>query len=366
MGSLADKFSIYKKFRDFLKAEDKFYGKLLGSSMVGVLAIAMLAGILLFVAIRDHEFESLRARTLDVLRKLGDAENDITTLEATYRGYLLTGQESYANAFETQTALVQTRLNDVSAAVELEAGQSARIADAKSHVTDWLQKTAKPGIQQRKRGEQPTELDLTAGRALLDTARQTLQNMEDDEQQVLKSHAQDQQNLSQSFQILLFAPKLENSISEMEEGEWGYLLTGDRGSVNLYKQAVTDFYAYHGHLTVLASQANVPKQLQILKDIAARMDQWQRDAAGPEFAAKAANRDAAAAVIADHGKELLDGVRKQIGVFENAEYERYAVAKRHAEFDRIVETGGFALLCVFAMGVLIASVGTVSRRTAGI
>src|ERR1700722_2136391 len=96
MGSLADKFSTYKKFRDFLRAEDKFYGKLLGSSLVGVLAIAMLAAILLFVAFRDHEFESLRARTLDVLRKLGESENDITTLEATYRGYLLTGQPSYA------------------------------------------------------------------------------------------------------------------------------------------------------------------------------------------------------------------------------------------------------------------------------
>ncbi len=51
MGSLADKFSIYKRFRNFLKAEDRFYGKLLGSSAVGVLAIAMLAGILLFVAV---------------------------------------------------------------------------------------------------------------------------------------------------------------------------------------------------------------------------------------------------------------------------------------------------------------------------
>ena len=355
MGSLANKFSIYKRFRDFLRAEDRFYGKLLGSSLVGVLAIAMLAGILLFVAIRDHQFESLRARTLDVLRKIGDAENDITTLEATYRGYLLTGQASYADAFQHQAALVQTRLADVSAAVEMDQAQSARIADAKQHVTDWLQKTAAPGIEHRKRGQEPAAAVLTTGRALLDTARQSLEMMEDGEQDQLKSHAQDQQNLSQSFQILLFAPKLENAISQMQEGEWGYLLTGDQASVNLYKQAVTDFYAYHGHLTVLAAQTNVPKQLELLKGISATMDQWQREAAGPEFAAKAANRDAAAAVTADHGKELLDGVRKQIGLFENAEYMRYEAAKRHAEFDRILETGGFALLCVFAMAVLVAS-----------
>jgi PAS domain S-box-containing protein len=355
MGSFADKFSIYKRFRDFLKAEDKFYGKLLGSSVVGVLAIAMLAAILLFVAFRDHEFETLRARTLDVLRKLGESENDITTLEATYRGYLLTGQQSYADAFQHQTALVESRLNDVAASVELDAGQSAHILDVKRHVADWLQKTANPGIKARKRGTEPAAADLLAGRALLDTARASLQTMEDAEQELLKSHAQDQQDLSQSFQILLFAPKLENAISQMEEGEWGYLLTGDRASVDLYKQATTDFYAYHGHLTVLAVQGNEPKQVQLLKEIAATTDRWQREAAGPEFAAKAANKDAAAAMTADHGKEMLDSVRKQIGLFENTEFERYGDAKRHAEFDRIVKTAGFALLCLAAMAVLIAS-----------
>jgi len=355
MGSLADKFSIYKKFRDFLKTEDRFYGKLLGSSVVGVLAIAMLAGFLLFLAIRDHQVEDLRARTLDVLRKLGATENDITTLEATYRGYLLTGQANYADAFEHQSALVQTRLEDAAGAVEQEGSQTSRIADAKRHVTDWLQKTAGPGIENRKRGILPGGTDLTSGRALLDTARQTLQTMEDDEQLQLKNHGQDEQGLNQSFQILLFAPKLENAISEMQEGEWGYLLTGDQGSAALYKQALNDFYAFHGHLTVLTQQANVPKQLQLLKDIAAGMDQWQRVAAGPEFAAREAGRDAATTVTADHGKELLDGVRKQIAQFENAEYVRYDQAKRQAELDRVLKTVAFALLCVFAMSVLIAS-----------
>ena len=128
MGTLADKFSIYKKFRAFLNAEDKFYVKLLGSSAVGVLAIAMLAAILLFVAVRDHQFESLRARTLDVLRKLGDTENDISKMEATYRGYLLTGQQTYAEAFRHQTALLQTQLDGVAAAVAPDGRESAQIS----------------------------------------------------------------------------------------------------------------------------------------------------------------------------------------------------------------------------------------------
>jgi PAS domain S-box-containing protein len=355
MGQNVEKFSIYKKFRDCLKAEDRFYGKLLGSSVVGVLAIAMLAGILLFVAVRDHQCESLRARTLDILRKLGAAESGITTLEATYRGYLLTGQQSYALAFQHQTALAEASLDDVAGSVALEKSQSARIADAKQHLTDWVQKTAAAGIEARKQRNGPVEPGITSDSASLDLARQALTTMEDEEQDLLKIHAQDQQDLSESFQTLLFAPKLQNAVSEMQEGEWGYLLTGDSASVNIYKQALADFYAYHGHLTVLALQANVPKQLQILKQIAATIDQWQREAAGPEFAAKEANRDAAAAVAADHGNELLDGVRTQIGQFEAFEYQRYSAAKERAEFDLVLKTGGFALLCVFAMAVLIAS-----------
>jgi len=355
MGSLANKFSTFKRFRDFLRAEDKFYGKLLGSSLVGVLAIAMLGAILLFMAFRDHEFESLRARTLDLLWKQGEAENEITKLEAAYRGYLLTGQQSEADAFQHQAALVQTQLNVVADAVQLDGAQSARIADVKRHVADWLQKTAEPGIEARKEGILPTVADVNGMRPLLDEARDVLEAMAEEEQQTLMGHGQDQQSLSQSFQILVFAPKLENAISRMQEGEWGYLLNGDRASAEAYQQAVTDFYAFHGHLTVLASEANNPKQLDLLKSIAAITNRWQREVAGPEFAAKAANRNAAQAVANDHGKDLLDTARRQIVTFENAEYDHYEAAKRNAEFDRVLKTAGFALLCFFAMGVLIAS-----------
>ena len=198
------------------------------------------------------------------------------------------------------------------------------VTDVKRHVSDWVQLTATPGIDRRKHGEEPQAATLTSGRALLDQARESLRAMEDEEQQVLKSHTQDQQSLSQSFQILLFAPKLENAISQMQEGEWGYLLNGDRASVDVYKQALMDFYAYHGHLTVLASQANAPKQLQLLQHIAA----IRTDGSGKRRRRNSRQRRRTGTrrrrYTADHGKELLDNARKQIRIFENAEYERYA------------------------------------------
>jgi PAS domain S-box-containing protein len=353
MGASAEKTSSLKRFRNFLKAEDKFYGKLIGSSVVAVLAIGMLAASLLYLAFRDHQYESLRAKTLDVLRKLEATENNITNLEGAYRGYLLTGQKGYADEFEKQKQTVSSGLDDAAGAVAGDTTKAGAIEDIRHKVADWVKMTGEPGVNARGQGAVTPATDMTASRAMLDTARQLLQGMETAAQGQLKANAQDQQNLSQSYQILVFTPKLGNSISEMQEAEWGYLLTGDQGSVGLYKQALSDFYAYHGHLTVLASEANEPKQLQLLQGISNRMDQWQREVAAPEFAAKAANRDPG--VTTDHGQEIIEAVRKDIAAFEAAEDLRYDATKRVEEINRVAKTVGFALLCIFAMGVLVAS-----------
>ena len=83
MGLFADKISLFKRFRDFIGADDRFYGKLLGSSLVGILSIVMLAALLLMVAVRDHQRGTSRDHSLEVLRIVTKAENDITTCRPT-------------------------------------------------------------------------------------------------------------------------------------------------------------------------------------------------------------------------------------------------------------------------------------------
>ena len=41
----------------------------------------------------------------------------------------------------------------------------------------------------------------------------------------------------------------------------------------------------------------MPGQLQRLNEISITLDRWQREAAGPEFAAKAANKNPMAALV---------------------------------------------------------------------
>ena len=150
----------------------------------------------------------------------------------------------------------------------------------------------------------------------------------------------------------------------MEKAERGFLLTGDKTCIEVYKRASGEFYAYHGHLTVLLADA--PKQLELLDQIRAGLEGWQREAATPEFAAKQENRDVAGLVARGRGKDIMDDLRLQVATFERAEMDIYEKVKSRAEFERIVKTTLFALLCVFAMACWSPRAGTASRPTAGI
>ncbi len=60
---------------------------------VGIVVITFLAGLFLFVTLRNHHQETLRAHTLEVMRLTSVLENDIAALETGHRGYLLTGNK---------------------------------------------------------------------------------------------------------------------------------------------------------------------------------------------------------------------------------------------------------------------------------
>src|SRR3954471_4122864 len=72
-----------------------FHFKLLSGTAVGIVVITFLAGLFLFVTLRNHHQESLRSHTLEVMRLSSVIENDIAALETGHRGYLLTGSSEH-------------------------------------------------------------------------------------------------------------------------------------------------------------------------------------------------------------------------------------------------------------------------------
>ena len=108
---------------------------------------------------------------------------------------------------------------------------------------------------------------------------------------------QDQEWASQSTQILDLLRKLERSLIEMQKEKRGFLLTGDNSFVDGYKRATTDFYTYHGYLSILI--ANSPEQSESLSNIRKAVEKWITSAAVPEIDAKRTGKNVAAVAAAD-------------------------------------------------------------------
>src|ERR1051326_5951225 len=94
-----------------------FHVKLLSGTAVGIVVITFLAGLFLFVTLRHHHQETLRAHTIEVMRLGGVIENDIAALETGHRGFLLTGESSYLEPFERRRELIKHRVEDLTVSI---------------------------------------------------------------------------------------------------------------------------------------------------------------------------------------------------------------------------------------------------------
>src|SRR3954469_483159 len=98
---------FYKRSIGWLFSPTNFHFKLLAGTAVGIIVITLLAGIFLFVTVRNHKQAAVRSHILDVIRMGGVIESDLAAIESIHRGYLLTGDNSYLKAFESRRDLVK-------------------------------------------------------------------------------------------------------------------------------------------------------------------------------------------------------------------------------------------------------------------
>src|SRR5437764_12094287 len=96
-----------------LFSQRHFHLKLLSGTAAGVVVIVLLAGIFLYVTLRNHHQEAMRSHTIEVIRISSFIENDIASLETGHRGFLLTGQQSYVASFERRRDLINRRLREL-------------------------------------------------------------------------------------------------------------------------------------------------------------------------------------------------------------------------------------------------------------
>src|SRR5437879_12928643 len=91
---------IFRRSLSWLFSPKHFHFKLLSGTAVGIVVITFLAGLFLFVTLRNYRHESLRTHTIKIMRLGNVIANDIAALETSQRGFLLTGENSYLKPFD--------------------------------------------------------------------------------------------------------------------------------------------------------------------------------------------------------------------------------------------------------------------------
>jgi PAS domain S-box-containing protein len=350
---------IFRRSAAWLFSQKHFHFKLLSGTAVGIVVITFLAGLFLFVTLRNHHQETLRAHTLEVMRLSSVLENDIAALETGHRGYLLTGDASYLEPFERCRELIKRRVDDLTVLILDSPRQRKRVMKIQEIVQKWLDEVALRQINDRqtkgvaKLVESGGESVGPLGSGLLNQTREILQSLQNEEQIVLNQRMREQEWAAQSTQILDFLTKLERSVIEMQKEKRGYLLTGDASFSEAYRRATADFYTYHGYLSILV--ANVPEQADALNEVKKGVERWTQSAAVPEMEAKRLGKDVVSQVERDNGEALMNSIRDRLKRFQTNEVNLYEARSTTASRDSIVKTTGLALLCVFAVGLLIVS-----------
>ena len=350
---------IFGRSAAWLFSPKHFHFKLLSGTAVGIVVITFLAGLFLFVTLRNHHQETLRAHTIEVMRLGSVIENDIAALETGHRGFLLTGENSYLEPFERRRELIKHRVEDLTVLILDTPRQRKRVMKIQEIVQKWLDTVALPQMTQRQTkgvsvlSDGSGNSSASLGNTLLDQAREILQSLQNDEQIVLNQRMQDEEWATQSAQVLDLLRKLERSLIEMQKEKRGYLLTGDNSFSEAYKRATTDFYTYHGYLSILI--ANSPERSDSLTNMRKSVERWITTAAAPEMEAKRAGKDAAVLAGINKGEGLMTDIREMLKTIEKNEASVYEARSNAATRERIIKTSALAILCVFAVGLLIVS-----------
>jgi two-component system cell cycle sensor histidine kinase/response regulator CckA len=350
----ADTTPILGKGAGWLFSPSHFRFKLLSGTAAGVTVIIFLAGIFLFVAVRNYQQGNLRNHTIEVIRLSSLIENDLDALEGAHRGFLLTGDEVYLETFDRRRDLIRRQVDDLVGLILSSSPQRKRIMKVQETVQAWLDTIARPEVEKKRASgfSVHTTDAASLGASMLEEARRNLQSIQDEEQILLNRKTLAHEWPIQSTQMLNYLPKLERSVIEMEKEKRGFLLTGENIFADAYKRAVADFYTTHGYLTTLV--VNSSEEAALLADLRARVEKWINDSAVPDISAKRAGKNPSRADN-DRSEALMGAIRNSISNFERNELHGYEELAAASKLQRIIKTCALGLLCLFAAGLLVFS-----------
>src|SRR5437763_10182780 len=135
--------------------------------------------IVLNQRMHDQEWATQSAQILDFLPKL---ERSVVEMEKEKRGYLLTGENSFAEADKRAVADFYTYNGYLSILVANSPSQAQLLAEIRSNMEKWINKSATPQIDAKRAGKDADALALIGiGETMMGDIRQKLTDFEKNE-----------------------------------------------------------------------------------------------------------------------------------------------------------------------------------------
>jgi PAS domain S-box-containing protein len=143
--------------------------------------------IVLNQRMHDQEWATQSAQILDFLPKLDRA---VVEMEKEKRGYLLTGEQRFVEAYKRAVADFYTYNGYLSVLVASSPSQAQLLAEIRSNVERWINVSATPQIEFKRVGKESEALGLIAsGELMMADIRQMLTNFERNELNVYEVRA---------------------------------------------------------------------------------------------------------------------------------------------------------------------------------
>src|SRR5256885_4987495 len=135
--------------------------------------------IVLNQRMHDQEWATQSAQILDFLPKL---DRSVVEMEKEKRGYLLTGENNFIEAYKRAVADFYTYNGYLSILVANSPSQAQLLAEIRSNVERWVDKTATPQIDAKRAGKDADALALIGiGETMMSDIRQKMTDFEKNE-----------------------------------------------------------------------------------------------------------------------------------------------------------------------------------------
>ena len=367
----------FDKFRDqiatFIRREATFLSERRGEFQTAQGTVIENIGLIQDTTGRvDHTYEVLAT----VAQLLADAVN----METGMRGYLLAGEESFLDPYNTGKTAFFEDMQALREMVYDNPAQVERLQETETIIRDWVEKVSEPAIALRRAvstGERRLQ-DIEAlisrqeGKKYFDSFRaqiaafsQVERNLMAERQETaagagkkvsvdLQVMNQNEEWVTHTYDVIARTNSIMAAAVDMETGMRGYLLAGREDFLAPYTDGAKRFYELVANLSETVNDN--PAQVQLLKEVEQTIREWRSTVTEPAIALRreigdAKTMDDMADLIGEaRGKQYFDRFRQIMTEFR-AE-ETGLMEARQAINESTVSTT-FSIIGVCVAGALI-------------